>query len=166
MLRQMVFTALAVSAISALSATSGLAGNKGACPTKDPCTVFRAGHVRGRLSIACVSIPFAKRGYGQIAMFVMRDFNPNVSPSEIQEQLKRALFKDSKVTGPLDDFCRNPNKFAEGNWVVFTSERTLLGDELGISESWGRGIPVAPLVVFARRVELKRGVLTRGNKLI
>lgn len=136
MLLRKVFLVLVVSALPTLAATPGLAGNKTACSANDACTVLRAGHVRGRIPVACISIPFIKKGYGQVAMFVMRDFNPNVSPEEIQEQLTHALFKDSKVTGAVDDFCRKPAKFAGGLWVVFC-------DDYGVGWITGKSLAYA-----------------------
>ncbi len=94
-----------------------------ACVNSDACNVLRSGHTRGRTPVACVSIPFVKAGYGQVAMFILREFNPRDTPQGIQEQLSHALFKDSKITGPRDDFCRHPAKFAGAKWVVICDEK-------------------------------------------
>ena len=102
------------------------AGHRGC--GEDACDVLHRGHVRGRLPIACVSIPFIKEGYGKVAMFVLRDFNPHGSKAEILRQLNdddNVVYRDSKVTGPIDDFCRGRQKFAGGNWVVICDEYRL-----------------------------------------
>jgi len=101
----------------------GLAQSASAhCDDKGACNVLRRGHVRGRLPIACISIPYVKHRYGQVAMFVLDHFDPDASPEERQAILAGALFHDSKVTGPVDNFCRNRRYFEGAHWVVLCDE--------------------------------------------
>ena len=120
----------------------------------DACKTLHRGHPRGRIPIACVHIPFVKRSYGQVALFVLRDFHVPGSPEDLQAQLARAVWKDSKVTGPVDDFCRNPKFFAPGTAIVLCDEHSfgwIAGDSLryAIRTGWPPG---------KRRVHIGTGV--------
>jgi hypothetical protein len=58
-------------------------------------------------------------------MFVLRDFDVEealASDEGLQWQLEFAIRTDSKITGPLDDFCRGAWFFDGGYWVVFCDE--------------------------------------------
>lgn len=140
---RMIFTFLAACAFVALAAASPARAGTVSCV--GPCAVLHAGHVRGRIPVACVSIPFVKEGYGEVAMFIMRDFDPTGRTESVADQLTdpRLLVHrpDSKVTGPVDDFCRNPKFFAGARWVVLCDEHHLgwiRGSSLQYAIRYGR----------------------------
>lgn len=96
------------------------AGQNPAC-SSPTCNILHSGHARGRIPVACVPIPYVKEGYGPVTMYVLRKFNPadTGTSAELQQQLlDNPIFVDSKVTGPVDNFCRNPKYFTDATWVV------------------------------------------------
>ncbi|HVM73795.1 MAG TPA: hypothetical protein VMU13_02905 [Candidatus Paceibacterota bacterium] len=106
------------------------------------CNILHAGHERGRTPIACVSIPFEKPGYGQIAMFVLRHYDPSISLDAQIDEADNLIFKDSKIAASHDDFCRNPKYFAGARAVV------LCDNENG--SGWLRGETLAITIVQRR----------------
>jgi|GEM_PF-2739531 len=127
MLRSIFRLSIVASALATLAAVHPVqAGERSHC-AGEACKILHQGHVRGRIPVACVSIPFVMQEYGKVAMFAMRDFNPNDTPEGKREQLANALFHDSKITGPVDDFCQKRSKFAGVFWVVYCDEKHGMG---------------------------------------
>ncbi len=120
-----IFTALFVCTLAVLAVIlPAQAGSKREC-VGEACKVLHQGHVRGRLPLACISIPYIKEKYGHVAIFVLRAFDldkANESDEGFQRQLDGALHYDSKVTGRVDDFCLNAGFFRGGNWVILCDE--------------------------------------------
>lgn len=126
MLRKIFYVLTACAALSyASSVHAGVVHKSAQClDNADACTVLHRGKVRGRspLPKRYVCIPYVKKGYGEIALFVLKKFDPAKPVQPQLDEPGNATFKDSKITGPVDDFCRNLSKFVHGHFVVLCDE--------------------------------------------
>ncbi len=137
-------TIAASSGIALASATPSFAYEGGDCTTSHACHVLSAGRERGRTPTWCISIPFEKKGSGEIAMFVLRHFDPD-RIQDLDAQIAEPgnlIFADSKITGPNDDFCRGPTYLAGAGAVVLCDKKFgsgwIMGESLQYAIKHGR----------------------------
>jgi len=138
-----IFKSVAVGAVLALMTPQKLmAEDATSCTSGVACQVLHAGHERGRIPVSCVSIPFEKKGTGQIAMFVLRHYSPDQTLNDQIAEPGNLIFQDSKITGPQDNFCRNAKKFVGAGVVVLCDKENgngwIKGEALALTIQNGR----------------------------